>query len=259
MKTVTTAKSVVASSCLALVLVGAVSTSAKAATLSLNGSGVITPPFNGTGNGGNTPLTQVFGQLNQQLGSLSSYFNQIVAAKLAPLTKSLGKDINAVVSDVTGALGLPDPIQARQEVEQVASSSNSPVYSAEPATNEVDRQITRSVVDATLGQAGQQQLQQAAQQTQNSVGQVQQQAQAAQQEVVTQNVMKQMALQNGETAALLGAMRADSLQALSGQELTNLNLTNISRSLDGQNQAKQSEMVGAGQDTFKTAARARLF
>ena len=229
---------------IALVLIGAVSPPARA--ISLAGA---------TDN----PLSQVFEQLNHQLASVRGYLDQIVADKLKPLSESLGKDIDAALGDATGVLGLPDPTKSRNEVEKVASSSHNPVYSGDLATNEVDRQITRGAVNATLGQEGQQAIKQQADQTQNSVGLVQQQAQAAQAEVVTQNVMKQIALQNAQTGAILGSLRADSLQAAQRQELTNLNLTNISRSVDAQNQAMQAQKVGTGFDTLRITSRAKLF
>lgn len=244
MKIVKTVKFVVANGALALVLIGAISTPAGAVTVHEQGG---------------NPLAQVFEQLNHQLGSLHSYLDQIVASKLKPLSETLGRDIDAALGDAAGVLGLPDPTKSRIGVEKVATSSDNLVNPTERATNEVDRQITRAAVDSTLGKEGQEQIKQQALETQHSVGLVQQQAQAAQGEVVTQNVMKQIALQNAQTGAVLGALRADSLQSAQRQELTNLNLTNISRSLDGQNQARNSELVGAGFDTFRTAAQAKLF
>lgn len=246
MNTDKTVKFLVVNGAIALVLIGAISTPARAAAAV---SGVKS----------DNPLSQVFEQLNHQLESLRGYLNQIMADKLKPLSESLGKDIDAAVGDATGVLGLPDPIKSRDEVEKVASSSLGPVYSADSATNEVDRQITRGAVYSTLGKEGQEQIKAQADKTQNSVALVQQTATAAQGEVVTQNVMKQIALQNAQTGAILGSIRADGLQAAQRQEMTNLNLTNISRSLDGQNQAKQAEIVGAGLDTLRITSRARLF
>ncbi|MGB3642690.1 MAG: hypothetical protein WBA39_34665 [Rivularia sp. (in: cyanobacteria)] len=95
--------------------------------------------------------------------------------------------------------------------------------------------------------------------TQNSIEQVQIYSAAAQDEVVTQNVMKRIAQQNTSTAAILGAMRADGLKSKQSQDLANLNLTNISRSLDGQNQARQKEIIGQGFSNLRTASQARLF
>jgi hypothetical protein len=236
--------SVLVKGTIALTLIGVVSTPVKAATLA---------------NQSSNPLMQVIEQFNQQLSSIGDYLNKVVAAQIKPLSDSLGKDLEAALGDVTGALGLPDPIKSRSDVEKVASATDTPVNQSEQATNEVDRQITRAAVNSTLGKEGQQQIKEQVEQTQNSVGLVQQQAQVAQQAVSTQDVLKQIAEQNAQTGTILGSLRADSLQAAQRQDLTNLNLTNISRSLDGQNQAQQSELIGAGFDTFRTASRARLF
>lgn len=238
-----TVKSIFVNGCLALTLMGVVST----------------PAYATTNAGGDNFFTQVFGELNHQLESVRSYLDKIVADKLKPLSESLGKDLDSALSSATGVLGLPDPTQSRKDVEEIASTADIPVYSADKATNEVDRQITLAASDATLGREGQQRIKEQASQTQNSVDTVQQQANAAQQEVVTQNVLKQIALQNTRTTAILGSLRADSLQAAQRQELANLNLTNISRSVDAQNQAMQAEKVGTGFDTLRITSRARLF
>jgi hypothetical protein len=62
-----------------------------------------------------------------------------------------------------------------------------------------------------------------------------------------------------DAAGILGAMRTDGLKSKQSQDLANLNLTNISRSLDGQNQARQKESVGQGFNNLRTASQARLF
>ncbi|AFZ21981.1 hypothetical protein [Allocoleopsis franciscana] len=130
---------------------------------------------------GNTnALNQLFEQLNNQLNSWGGYLNQILSSKLQPLSESLGSDLDSAISQVMGAVGLPDPIASRKQVEKVASSSGSLVNQTELATNEVDRQITRAAVDSTLSQSGQERIQQQASATQGSVDLVGQQAQAAQ-------------------------------------------------------------------------------
>lgn len=239
-------KPIFVSSVIAVGLLGAIQTPGQAQILNSSA-------------GNTNALTQLFEQLNNQLNSWGGYLNQILSSKLQPLSESLGSDLDSAISQVMGAVGLPDPIASRKEVEKVASSSGNLVNQTELATNEVDRQITRAAVDSTLSQSGQERIQQQASATQGSVDLVRQQAQAAQGEVATQNVMKQIALQNAQISSVLGSLRADSLQAAQRQELTNLNLTNISRSLDGQNQARNQEMVGAGLETLRITSQARLY
>lgn len=240
-------KSILISSVLALGLLGSLSTPSQAQNMPTNRS----PNSN--------PLSQLFEQLNSQINSWSGYLNKILSDQLQPLSKALGADLNSAISEAKGAVGLPDPSAARKSVGKIAQKSGSYLDQTELATNEVDRQITRAAIDSTLSSEGQKRIQQQANSTQNSVNLVEQQAQAAQGEVVTQDVMKQMALQNAQISSVLGSLRADSLQAAQRQELTNVNLTNISRSIDGQNQAKQAERVGTGLEVLRTTSRARLF
>ena len=198
-------------------------------------------------------------QLKQELNSIDNYVESVLESKLEPITSSLGKDVEAAINETFGVLGLPDAVEARKEVEKIAASSDTAINTVEQATNEVDRQITRAVVDSTLSKNGQKLTLQEVEKTQDSIERVQVYSAAAQDEVVTQNVMKRIAQQNTSTAAILGAMRADGLKSKQSQDLANLNLTNISRSLDGQNQARQKEIVGQGFSNLRTASQARLF
>lgn len=207
----------------------------------------------------NNPLAKVFDQWQQQLTSLNQYVSSIISRKLEALSQSLDGDIQAAVDEAVGALGLPDATVVREKVEEIATSSDDAVDTVDKATNEVDRQITRGVANSTLSKEGQENTKQQVEKTQDSIEQVQIFSDAAQEEVVTQNVMKRIAQQNTQTAAILGAMRTDGLKLQQSTELSNLNLTNISRSLDGQNQARQKEAVGQGFSNLRTASQARLF
>jgi len=152
---------------------------------------------------------KVFEPLRQQLDSWNAYVSSIIGDKLKPLAESLGGDLQAAINETMGVLGLPDPTQTRKKVEEIGAHSTVPINNAERTANEVDRQVTRAVADMTLGKAGQQRTKEQVEKTHELIQQVQEQAEAAQGEVVTQNVMKQIADQNAQTAAILGAMRAD--------------------------------------------------
>ncbi len=205
------------------------------------------------------PLAQVVEQFQQQLASVNSYVSSIFSDKLKSLSESLDGDLQTAIDDAMGALGIPDPTKSREATEKIAGVSNSPINQAERATNEVDRQITRAVADTTLGKAGQERTKQQFEKTQQSIEQVEANAEAAEGDVVTQNVMKRIAQQNVQQAGILGAIRTDGLRMLQSQDLANNNLTNISRAVDGQNQAQARETVGQGFENYRTAAKARLF
>ena len=71
--------------------------------------------------------------------------------------------------------------------------------------------------------------------------------------------MKRIAQQNVQQAGILGAIRTDGLRMLQSQDLANNNLTNVSRAIDGQNQAQARETVGQGFENYRIATKARLF
>jgi hypothetical protein len=205
------------------------------------------------------PLAKVFEQWQEQLSSLDKYINSIVSRKLGNLSKSVQGDLQAAVNESVGKLGLPSATEVREKVEEIAANDDNAVNSVDKVTNEIDRQITRADSDTTLSKEGQELTKQQVEKTQTSIEQVEASGEAAQDDVVTQNVMKRMAQQNTQIAGMLGAMRTDGLKSKQSQDLANLNLTNISRSLDGQNQARQKETVGQGFNNLRTASQARLF
>jgi hypothetical protein len=205
------------------------------------------------------PLAKVFDQWQEQLNSINKYVSSTISQKLEDLSESLQGDLKAAVNESVGVLGLPDAKEVREKIEEIAASNNSAINSVDKATNEIDRQITRADSDSTLSKQGQQLTKEQVEKTQTSIEQVENLGGAAQEEVVTQNVMKRMAQQNNQIAGILGAMRTDGLKSKQSQDLANLNLTNISRSVDGQNQSKQKEVVGQGFSNLRTASQAKLF
>ncbi len=204
------------------------------------------------------PLVTVIEQLQEQTGSVNKYISSTISQKLDNLSESLEGDLQAVVQEAAGILGLPDAGEVRKEIEVMASDSNNAVNSVDKATNEIDRQITRAS-GFTLTKEGQENMKAEVEKTQTSIETVSIFSDAAQNDVVTQNVMKRIAQQNTQISGILGAMRSDGLKSKQSQDLANLNLTNISRSLDGQNQSRQKEVVGQGFSNLRTASQARLF
>ncbi len=205
------------------------------------------------------PLVTVIEQLQEQTRSVDKYISSTISRKLDNLSESLEGDLQAVIQEAAGILGLPDATKVREEIEVWAADNNNAVNNVDKATNEVERQITRANSDATLSKRGQENMKAEVEKTQTSIEAVSIFSDAAQNDVVTQNVMKRIAQQNTQISGLLGAMRTDGLKSKQSQDLANLNLTNISRSLDGQNQSRKKEVVGQGFSNLRTAAQSRLF
>ena len=205
------------------------------------------------------PLEQIVQQFNQQVNAIQDFVNDTLNTKLQQIAQSLNADIEAAVNGAIGSLGLPDPQQSRTDIEGMLGLNDSQLFSSDRVANEIDRQSTRANAAQTLSIEGQQHQQQQVAATQNSVNSVGSLSQQAQDDVVTQDVMKRMAAQNQEISALLGAQRTDALKLQQSQDLANVNLTNISRAVDSQRQQQQSELGAAGLQNLETASKARLF
>ncbi len=207
----------------------------------------------------NTPIGKLYEELSYQVKSIGSFFGDFLTNDIKGLSEDLGGNLEKVVSEAIGDLGIPDINEARKNVEKVASESENVVYKGEPVTNEIDRQISRAIIDANLSKKGQQKNISKTQATQDAIEQVDSSAQQAQQRVSTQFVIKDIANQNKEIEATLGAIRNDELQEKVTEDLQLANLTNISNAIDSQNKEHQQEIVGEAYDIISVTSRARLF
>lgn len=198
------------------------------------------------------PLSGITDWFNQAKSTVESYISDI-----GEQLSGFGQEFEGIAKDAVGALGLPDPAQLREELSKVVTDS--PIFSKEGVASEADRQTALGSASAILSEDGQTQQAQAYEQTQTQLETIGQQAQAAQGMDVTQNVMKQMALQQAETTQVLGGMRSDLLKMNEQQATQTLIQTNVSRTLDGQQQQQNVERVGTGFSNLRTASQAALF
>jgi hypothetical protein len=220
---------------------------------------VAAPAFAAPANEESNPISGFQDWFDQQISSVREYASDILNSKLAALSDSLGPEFDGILSDVTGALGLPDPTKSRQAVEEAAARAEGMLYSGDKVANEIDRQSTRASANAILSQEGQEQQKKAYERTQQAVEAVGEASDAAQGEVVTQNVMKQIAKQNVESAKLMGGVQSSLLEANEQQAQTNTQLSNISQTVDGQAAQGNAERVGAGFSNLSVAAQSGLF
>jgi len=146
-----------------------------------------------------TTFTDIFSLFRQSFESTKAYVEQTLADWLTPLPG----DLQGVIQNTLGDLGLMDPNQVRAAIteeltttlEQDLVQSDS-LYASLELANEVDRQMTRAQVDAVLGQGGQSATRDKITWIEDTIGQVQQHADSAQTAVSTQAAIKQMAQSN---------------------------------------------------------------
>ena len=204
-------------------------------------------------------IGKVYDEFTHELKSIENYVNNTFSNELKILGDSLGSDVKSAVNETIGKLGIPDVTEARKEVEKISSNSDNIVYTGEQSANEVDRQISRTFADESLNQNGQKLEDQSIKSTQDTIEKTTTDASNAQNRTSTQSVIKDLAKQNDKIEQTIGAMRNDGLKLKQTEDLELVNLTNISRSLDDQNQSDRETTMNEGFYNLEVTSRSRLF
>jgi hypothetical protein len=198
------------------------------------------------------PLSTITDFLNQAQQSIQQYA-QTIEEKVG----AFGEEFQQIAEETAGDLGLIDPAEARKKAETILDP-NSTTYNAGLAANLMDGQSARASASAILSDDGQSKQVEAYEGTQGSVEAVSQLAETAQGDEVTQNVMKRIAQQGADTTQVLGAVRGDLLKLNEQTALGNVQLSNLSQTLDGETKRQNSQFTGAGYSNLRLAAQSTL-
>lgn len=177
-------------------------------------------------------------------------------------------NVTDIMQDSLGEMGIPNPNEVRGRIDDGAVSLSpadipdafeiNKVVWGTYAGNQVDRDLTRLGIETVLGATGQQRMKQESDSTQSTVKGIVTDADVAQKLDVTQDVMKKQIRIFAQQSLILGAMRADAMQARVDMQYTNLNITNISRSLDEANRARRVEDSAQAAKLLFIASQAHL-
>lgn len=151
-------------------------------------------------------------------------------------------NVSDVFKQSTGDVGIPDPNQTRQKTQQqikdAVGSGQADVFEINPivyaayAANQLDRLNTRGSIETVLGNSGQKQIKKQLDAVADTTKDIAKTANESQSLDVTQDVMKKQAKIFAQQSLLLAGIRADGLTARTDAQFTNLNLMNVSRTMD---------------------------
>lgn len=234
----------------------------KVASLSLFGIVLL---FGSSAWGFTNPLSGFLSDIQAQFEQFTTVLksqNQELAQKLEPVLK----DLEQGLEEATGAMKIIDPIVARQQVEDGDRSDGvegifeqNSVNRDRIIANVLDREINRSMVAAILGKSGQEQTKKILNATQSSVETVANEAELAQQEESTQEVIKRLASQNQQQAAILGSLNSNVQEQKQATQMGNLQLANISEAVDEANLAQRNEITTEADNVRQISAQSGLF
>lgn len=190
-------------------------------------------------------LSSLLGHWQNQAQQMQSRLNNLLAVELAGISIDFGD------------LGLPDISDISQEIEDIYREQGDHVL-ADEASHEVVREVTEEKAEGTLSQSGQETVQNKLETIDQTVKALENQASQAQSETVTQNVLKQIALQNAQQGLLMGGLQTEITDLSVKQDLANRNLVNISEGVDGQNLRQQAELEGGANSVLHTTTLLRM-
>ncbi|MFP5271195.1 hypothetical protein [Coleofasciculus sp.] len=199
-------------------------------------------------------FNEIIEQFEGYFSSLDAYLDQVVEEVFG----AVATDINVALEAATGQMEIPDPITARKVLTESLGQGETTVFMENPVTgtqraaNTLDREMTRASIASVLGEAGQERVVSEIESTKEAVSQASTLAQQAQNLDASQKVLKAIAAQNGQIAEVLGQQRLDALQARQDAQYANLNLSNISETLDAE--AKERRLTLMGEAAYELSA-----
>jgi hypothetical protein len=175
--------------------------------------------------------------------------------------------ITNILQDVVGELGIPDVVKARAtiqaKVDQAGETSdpfilNPEIYSIQLG-NLSARAATLLSINTVLGEEGQQQMREEIEQSSEVVQSIFDTSNQAQSLDSTQDVVKALARINAQQSLITAMYHASTIRSRTDTQFTNLNLANISRSLDEQNRNKQAQSTVDSFLLLNLTAQSHLF
>ena len=180
--------------------------------------------------------------------------------------EAVGGDLSSLIETATGALGIPNPLEIRVEIGLSALEAGTsdpftpnPVVYSSFRQNLGDRALTLLNVSGTLGAGGQAATEENLAQISQLVAQTASEADSAQLATATQDVVKSMVKMQAMEAALAQIQHGERIRARIDHQFTNLNLANISRSLDGQNRRERAIASGNALKGLALSGQPSLF
>ncbi|MHC5674397.1 hypothetical protein [Nostoc sp.] len=198
-------------------------------------------------------------QFQQIYSSLQTYISNYQKE----FTKSLGKlsaELTQAIESSVGDLGIPDPLKAGKNIEKVIQKQEGallildPRIQADNAIKDWNQQYTRGQSESVLGVEGQRVQSQEAAITNDATAQSSENAAAAQQDVITQDILKKVAIQNLQNVVIAKSIHSEAQEQSRSLAVANINLADISDRLDEQAAAKDQESNAATRQIIQSAA-----
>ncbi|HYW21030.1 MAG TPA: hypothetical protein VE956_17355 [Nodularia sp. (in: cyanobacteria)] len=220
---------------------------------------------------------------------MQNYLRNNLSETLRPLEIRSQNALN----NSTGELNIPNPVEAGKSFRQdilfnptTDKFENNPVVQSNSVSNEINRLITRSSVESTMGRDGQRRLKNKLDDTENTITNIVETAKNAEennknllseiiakipgikdaaQQLSAQTNVGQINLQlqtlkiQSEQSKIIGETLAQTMQTNQSLQYSNLNLANISQQMEEMNRSRRVDSATETARLIRTTAQIDLF
>jgi hypothetical protein len=236
------------------------------------------------------PATAQLGRVWTDFQSYSTDLQNYLRYNLSETLKPLETSSQNALSGATGELNIPNPIAAGDQVRKDITFFNSipdkfennQAIRSNAVTNEINRYLTRSIVEGSLGTEGQKRVKFKLENTEESVKNIEDLVQRAEEssnniiELVAQNLAQPIAPQlklnqqqsqlqyqsikiQSEQAKISSETLAQTIQNNQSLQYSNLNLATISQQMEEANRARRVDTSTEAARLLRTTAQVDLF
>lgn len=203
-------------------------------------------------------------QLQQVLISLQKNIAQY-KEEFSQQWKELNKDLEAAINSTVGDLGIPDPLKAGKKIKVVIQQQDTDLIETDSQTQgdnaqrQWNQSYTYGLSQSVLGRDGQKTQAQEAEISNDALANSSNNADAVQNDVITQDILKKMAVQNLQTTVITKSIHSEAQKQTRALSAANINLSDISSRLDEQARKEQANNNSSAKQIIGTAAFADAF
>lgn len=186
---------------------------------------------------------KLFDQIVQAFNGLKTYMDSYTS-KFENSWSSI-EGLTGIINNSIGALKVPDPLQAGDEIIKVFRKQKTDSVGIDPSTEgqnaskKFHRLYTYGQSGSVLGQQGQNAQLEESKDTQASVEISSSQADNAQSDVVTQDILKKIAVQNSQAQVIQNSLENEAQQQTRLAAVADMNLADISENLEHKSKQEQ--------------------
>jgi hypothetical protein len=203
-------------------------------------------------------------QLQQVLASLKTSIEQY-KQEFSQQWQELNADLNDAISSTVGDLGIPDPLKAGKKIKVVIQEQETDLVQTDSQTQGDNAQrdwhqsYTYGLAESVLGREGQKTQAQEGEMSNQALATSSNNADEVQNDVITQDILKKMAVQNLQTTLITKSIHSEAQKQTRALSAANINLSDISSRLDQQAKKEQANSNSSARQILDAAAFADGF